>query len=186
MKVIKMKHIIIAGTARSGKTTLCYKLHQNGYVHLKLDSIKRAICDIYGDKNNWKDFSPKTAKIIARVFKEAETDTIADVEKYAIDTCHLLPTDAVSLSKDNIVIFIGYTDITPEEGLLNIRKYDRSNYWTTKLSDDEILTMLKENIEFSCKIKQECSDLSLKYFDTSHNRDKVLNDIVKYINTINR
>ena len=44
-----MKHIIIAGASRSGKTTLALKLAKHGFVHYKMDSIKRGIDDNFHD-----------------------------------------------------------------------------------------------------------------------------------------
>ena len=35
-----MKHIIIAGASRSGKTTLALKLAKHGFIHYKMDSKK--------------------------------------------------------------------------------------------------------------------------------------------------
>ena len=38
-----MKHIIIAGASRSGKTTLALKFKKEGFVHYKMDTIKRGL-----------------------------------------------------------------------------------------------------------------------------------------------
>ena len=46
-------HIIIAGCARSGKTTLSLMLNKYGYVHYKMDSIKKRIYEV--DNLKYKD-----------------------------------------------------------------------------------------------------------------------------------
>ena len=61
-------HVIIAGAARSGKTTLSLMLNKYGYTHYKMDSIKRGICESYELKyDDWKDISPIMCRIINRV-----------------------------------------------------------------------------------------------------------------------
>ena len=47
-----MKHIIIAGASRSGKTTLALKLAKHGFIHYKMDSIKRGIDDNFYEKRD--------------------------------------------------------------------------------------------------------------------------------------
>ena len=66
-------HVIIAGTARSGKTTLSLLLNEYGYTHYKMDSIKRGICESFGLKyDNWEDVSPIMCNIINKIIHCAE------------------------------------------------------------------------------------------------------------------
>ena len=177
------KHVIIAGAARSGKTTLSLKLGQKGYTHYKMDSIKRGICDIFNlDQHNWKKLSPMIARLMNVMIKENETDTGYEFEKYVLDTPHLFPKDVHFIdTSSTIVIFLGYAYIDPNEQLLMMKKYDKDNYWTKEYSDEQLLGMIKANIEFSKYLEEECRKLNILYFDTSYHRDEVLCEIENLI-----
>lgn len=177
------KHIIIAGASRSGKTTLSLQLLKDGYVHYKMDSIKRGICGIFDlDQHNWKGFSPILAKLINTIIEENLSDTVANQETYIIDTCHLYPKDVNLINLDNvIVIYLGYGYISPIEQLALIRKYDLEHYWSRGLGDQELLGMIKRNIEFSKYLETECQKQGIPYYDTSYNRDDVLEKVRKEI-----
>lgn len=177
---MKKKHIILAGTSRAGKTTLSMELAKLDYTHYKMDPIKRAL---YGniideDGSNWEEVSPKMAKIIGQILKDNKTDTDYNQEHYVIDTCHLFPHDAKSIEdEDTKVIFLGYADSSVDERLNEIRKNDKDNYWTSKLSDDELKKLLQQNIDFSNQIKNECEKYGITYYDTGKSREETLKKI---------
>lgn len=179
-------HVIIAGAARSGKTTLSLMLNNYGFTHYKMDSIKRGICEYYSLKyDDWKDVSPIMCTIINRVIEDNKTDTNYLKEKYLFDTPFLLPKDIQMINtKDTYVIFLGYSKISVGEMVKRIRENDLENYWTSKKSDEEIIKETYDNIEFSKHIEEECKKYGIKYYDTSNDREKVLNDILNDI--INR
>ena len=176
-------HIIIAGCARSGKTTLSLMLKEKGYVHYKMDSIKRGICEAYNLKyDNWDNVSIIMATIINRMIKDQTTDTNYLKENYLFDIPFLYPKDLSLIDTSNtIIIFLGYPNLSIEENFHNIREYDHDNYWTKNVSDDELKSMCKENIDFSIYLKDECLRYNIPYFDTSYNREEVLNDVIKYV-----
>ena len=178
-------HVIIAGTARAGKTTLSLMLNKDGYTHYKMDSVKRGVCEAYGlNYTDWQDVSPIICTIINRIIQDNKTDTNYLKEKYLFDTPFIYPKDINLIdTKDTVVIFIGYAHTTPKEVFKNIRKYDADNLWTKKLTDDILLKECQENIEFSKLLENECKKHSIKYFDTSKNREEVLIEAKKYIET---
>ena len=176
-------HIIIAGTARAGKTTISLMLKEYGYVHYKMDSIKRGICEAYNIKyDNWDKVSPIMATIINRMIKDNETDTNYKLENYLFDIPFLYPKDIKLIdTSDTLVIFLGYAKLTPKESFDKIRKYDKENYWTYNITDDKLMSWCQDNIEFSKYLESDCKKYKIKYFDTSYDRDKVLQEIVHYI-----
>ena len=176
-------HVIIAGAARSGKTTLSLMLNEYGYTHYKMDSIKRGICESYLLKyDDWQDVSPIMCTIINRVIEDNKTDTNYLKEKYLFDTPFLYPKDIQQINtKDTKVIFLGYAHIDVEEELRLIRENDLENYWTTKISDEELRKWTYDNIEFSKYLEEECAKYGIKYYDTSKNRDRVLEEALNYI-----
>lgn len=179
-------HIIIAGAARAGKTTLSLMLKEKGYVHYKMDSIKRGICEAYHIKyDNWKEVSPIMSIIINRMIQDNKTDTNYKLEDYVFDIPFLYPKDINLIDTSNtLVIFLGYSQLSYDECFNNIRKYDQDNYWTSHITDQKLMEWCHDNIEFSKFLKKECVKYKIKYFDTSYNRDTVLQEVVKYIEEI--
>lgn len=176
-------HVIIAGAARSGKTTLSLMLNKYGYTHYKMDSIKRGICESYKlVYDDWEGVSPIMCKIINRIIQDNKTDTNFGMEKYLFDTPFLYPKDIEMIdTSETKVIFIGYAHIDVEEELGLIRKYDKENFWTNKISDDELRKWTYDNIEFSKYLENECEKLGIPYYDTSKDRDTVLNKALEDI-----
>lgn len=174
-----MKHIILAGTSRSGKTTLSLRLSKLGYMHYKLDSIKRGIYGnfIDDDGHNWEGVSPKIAKLIKQMLNDYKNDTNYQEEYYLIDTCHLFPKDALLLkSSDCIIIFLGYSDVILEEEVEILKRHDKKHYWSNDLPKQKEL--IEANIKFSCYLKEECQKYGFLYYDTGKNREKVFDEII--------
>ena len=176
-------HVIIAGAARSGKTTLSLMLNEYGYTHYKMDSIKRGICESYFLKyDDWEDVSPIMCRIINRIIEDNKTDTNYMKEKYLFDTPFLYPKDIEMINtEDTKVVFLGYAHIDIENEMKLIREHDEENYWTNKISDEALRKETYDNIEFSKYLEDECNKLGIKYFDTSNNRNDVLKEVLDYI-----
>lgn len=178
-----MKHIIIAGAARSGKTMLALKLGQEGFVHYKMDSIKRGIDNNFwnGYKDDWKKVSPHMAYLIKTIIDDNQSDIVRNKEFYCIDTCHIYPRDIAKYDlKNTIIVFMGYCDIDVEDKLKNIRKYDIDT-WSAFKNDEDLINDTKLDIQFSKEAKKQCEELGIKFFDTSVNFEKTLYEIYKYI-----
>lgn len=178
-----MKHIIIAGAARSGKTMMALKLGQEGFVHYKMDSIKRGIDNNFWNnyKDNWKKVSPHMAYLIKTIIDENQSDIVKGKEFYCIDTCHIYPRDIAKYNlKNTIIVFMGYCNINIDDKIKNIRQYD-INTWSTKKTDEDLKNDTKMDIEYSKEAKKECEELGIKFFDTSINFEQTLYDIYKYI-----
>ncbi len=176
-------HIIVAGAARSGKTTLSLKLNEYGYTHYKMDSIKRGICEAYNlQYDDWEEVSPIMCKIINRIILDNKTDYNYGKEKYLFDTPFVYPKDInlIDLS-DTKVIFLGYSRVTPEEELKNVRNREKDNIWTTKIDDKDLIKLIEEDIEFSKYLESECKKLNIAYYDMSYDREKMLNKIINDI-----
>lgn len=176
------RHVILAGTARAGKTTVCLELLQYGFIHYKMDSIKRGICEAFQiDQHNWAYLNDKMAYLVNTILKENKTDTVAGNEYYVIDTCHVLPENISLITEDALVIFLGYADISVEEKMKEMRTYDKQHYWSSHLTDEELKRMVQANITLSQFIREECKKYHLFYYDTSYNRDEVLKEVVRFI-----
>lgn len=173
--MIYNKHIIIAGCARSGKTTLSRKLKKNGFIHYKMDSIKRGICKYHSIKtDNWTDYSKGVVTIIRQIIEDEKEDNII------FDTPHISPLDAEKLKKYAIIIFLGYPDMRQKEFRENTKKYDK-NTWSSQLPLDEQKELFQSSKDFSIQNKKDCKKTEIPYFNVSKNRNKVLNKAKNYI-----
>ena len=177
------KHIIIGGGSRCGKTTLAMKLSKLGFVHYKMDSIKRGIDRNFWDhyQDDWKILSPYMSKLIKTMLDDNKCDIVRNKEYYCIDTCHIYPSDLIKYNFDNtIIVFLGYINMDIEEKIRDIRKYDK-NLWSSMLSDDDLRHYLKIGIEYSNKAKEECEKYNIQFFDTGKNFKKVMKEAENYI-----
>ena len=181
-----MKHVIIAGASRSGKTTLSLKLREHGFTHYKMDTIKRGLDNNFYDGRIelWKDASPKFARLIGRIIRESETDIINNVEWYVIDTCHLYPKDIKEINpKNTVIVFLGYPEISEMEKLKAIRDNDPSNGWTRTKDDEFLLKGTRMDIEYSIEAKKQCDELGIKFFNTGTNFNETILEAYDYIMT---
>ena len=169
-------HIVIAGAARSGKTTLSRMLKNKGFIHYKMDSIKRGVCKYFDIKTvYWTDFSKGVCSIIKQVMDDEFEDNII------FDTPHICVTDSLDLIRDDtIVLFLGYDHMDFDTFLDNVKKYDQ-NTWVGKLSMNELKELFDDSVKFSKDNREECLKYNIKYFDVSDNRDEVLNDACSYV-----
>ena len=185
-----MKNIIIAGCSRTGKTTLSEFIAKDGFIHYRMDSIKRAIFQVFcpNESTNWKDISPKIAKFLKILIKEQEENKNSHHDAYCFDTCHLYPIDIYKANIPNtIIIFLGYCNIDRLTKLKEIRMYDEKHIWTSSLTDEEILKNIDLDIKYSMEAKKQCQELNIPFFDTSYDYHKVLNEAYNYIkNELNK
>ena len=176
-------HVIIAGAARAGKTTLSLMLNEYGFTHYKMDSIKRGICESeILDPSDWDKVSSVMCTVINRIIEDNKTDTNYLKEKYLFDTPFLYPKDINLINTENtMVVFLGCAHISVEEEMKLIRENDEEHYWTNKIDDEELRKWTSDSIEFSKYLEEECKKYNLKYYDTSFDREKVLKQILNDI-----
>lgn len=169
-------HIVIAGAARSGKTTLSRMLKDRGFIHYKMDSIKRGVCRYFDIKTvYWTDFSKGVCSIIKQVIDDEFEDNII------FDTPHISVNDSLELVRDDtIVLFLGYDHMDFDTFLDNVSKYDQ-NTWVGKLSYDELKELFEDSVKFSIDNRKDCLENNIKYFDVSENREEVLDEACSYV-----
>jgi len=120
-----------------------------------------------------------------------EKSSISHYEKNdrTIPIEHLIKfSDHLKLSIDYI---FGLTDIKNYEDHVegvdinkmakNIKKHDMVNDWSYEMSDEERIEYCEKQIEKAKIWEQECKIYGLKFYDTSKDRDKVLNEIMEDI-----
>ncbi len=183
-----MKNIIILGIPRAGKTTLSKMIAKkyDNYIPIDTDSIRDAFqyalpkTEINKYKGNgMKDDFPKFIQQLLywKSYNNKEY-------RYIIDSTDINPSKAKELfdTNENLIIFLGYPNITSEEVLKNCRKYDKENSWSTQISDIELKEdYLDRFVSNSKQLEQECEIYGLKFYDTSKDREKVLEEIIEDI-----
>ncbi len=183
------KHIIIAGVPRAGKTSICSKLVKTlKYQHLAMDAVMVSFEEAFPETHvthtdRW-DFI-ETSKIFIKFMKRMSKTGNYDKLGYrlAFDLYHITPKDYFeNIDKDCCdIYFFGYPNITVEEKFKEIRKFDTEYDWTSKKEDQIVLDHIKDYIEISKWLENECKKYNLPFIDISHNRDKVIEDFVKGI-----
>ena len=177
-----MKHIIVAGAPRSGKTTLSRKLICPGYVHYRLDSIIRAFFKNFPPEyKDWHKASKLTVQVIKQLVDDNEQESIRK-EYFIFDSPHLYPEDVASFDTNQfLIIFLGYTDIDVQTKTDAILAYDAKTCWTHKLPREELAKLVDGNIKFSKEIEAQCKAHDILYFDVSNNPEATLQKVREYI-----
>lgn len=83
-------------------------------------------------------------------------------------------------SEDNIIYCLGTSKITPKEMEQKIREHDTIHDWSLYISSKFISSLCKNSVRDSKENRKKCMRLkNIKYVDTSHNREEVLDEIVE-------
>lgn len=180
------KYIIIAGVPRAGKSTISQIIAKRfGYQHISMDSIIAGIEKVFSETNidteapiapyvNLENISSKIAPFIKAMMDSGEYDECD--YGVVIDVYQLLPRDYVShLSKQNCDIYYFLSsDVTPEERFRLLKLHDTVNDYTYFHSDKEKQQDCLDIVNISHKIKEQCIAYNLPYYETSYNRDDII------------
>jgi len=179
---------ILGGAARSGKSMLSKKLVSEKQIpYISTDRIismlQRGIPDV-GINHNQK-IIPKSIKLWPFI-KPFCKSLIKHEPHYLVEGDSLLPkfiTELIDTYKKGVkVCFVGYTSISIENKLKEIRKFGgQKGDWTLELTDEKILRGIKDMISYSKYLKSECNKYNIKYFDVSINFPKKMDDIFNYL-----
>ncbi len=186
------KYIIIAGVPRAGKSTVSQRIaKQMGYQHISMDSILAGIEKVFLETNidtdadvepqkNLEFISSKVAPFIKAMMDSGEYDECD--YGVVIDVYQLLPKDYVQFIKNDkceIYYFIS-SDVTPEERFQILKSFDTPRDYTYYHSDEENKKDCEDIVNISHFMKEQCVLYDLPYFETSHNREVVLNGFISH------
>jgi hypothetical protein len=165
---------LIGGAARSGKTLLAHRLlRERGVPHFCVDYFVSALdqgapeLGIQGESPT----EPKTKKLWPRLVPMLRN--IVEVEPaYTVEGDALSPrgvSEQIQAYPGQIrAAFVGYGSTTAERKLAEIRTAAGGvNDWIQDHTDEYILALCSEMIEFSRFVQAECQSLGLPYFDVS-------------------
>lgn len=169
------KVIILGGNARSGKSTLAYKLVKSGFNRISFDNLYSAIED--GLKINMDDISHEKQfalfeSIVDKAIEEAEIEDINSV----IDMYDFLPQDIEKLkNKDKVsVYFLAYPNTTKEKIKYNVIHYAKPSDWIVQVDEDYLNTCIDNFYKRNELLIKECTKYNQTLIDTSSGDERVI------------
>jgi len=179
--------LFIGGAARTGKGILVRRLLvERQMPYLSLDVLKMGLARGVPEY----DIDPDAGGILVGerlwpLVREMSINLLAEGVDYVIEG-ELLPKHVAALWQaypaQIKACFLGYTTITPEQKLHDIRTHaGHPNDWPREYSDPDLLNIITKMIEFSRYLKEECAAYHIRYFDTSHHFVETLDQVVAYV-----
>jgi len=200
-----MKSIIIAGTGRAGKSTLARKIKEElNYFVINNDKLVATFGEAYPQLNIRIGNGEETRKNIAPflghflgmfsspsgcgLFPYTQGllgENYFVMEGWSFDFEQILPIIKMygveKLQDRFVLIGLVQNNKTVDELVSDMRKYDTADDWTYGFDNDDLKEIAEDNISFN----QYSTDYLPKYgftlYDTSTEREQVLNQIIKDI-----
>ena len=176
-----MKNILILGVARSGKTTLSNMIAKRyGFSIIDIDAFIGAFKENY--PNMGFDYHSKSNHLIAPFVASYVNATTYNHPNtnFVIEGYHIKLADAVKLFGNKLeIIVLGYPQLTGEQVLANVRKYEGKFDYTRAIPDEDLLQIVTRHVEYSKNFEKECKQLGLPFYDTSFDRENVLKNILE-------
>jgi len=166
-----------------------------GHSVIQLDAMKRVYDvlrpedNIYGSEITDFDEAKLMAQMVTRLIKclswrnDREEFHVYEGVSFDFETIlSELPQDKFPTSLDKfIIICMGYADVSPEEKVEQMLKYDTESDWSFQESMSSKLAHCEVYCNESKIVKKTAEKLGLTYFDTSYDFEKVLEEIMQYI-----
>ncbi|WP_127560027.1 hypothetical protein [Saccharospirillum alexandrii] len=165
--------IVLGGASRTGKGLISQELMVLlGIPYMSIDPIKMAISkSIPSYKLNTNGTSVAVSDemwpfISALILNLVETNV-----SYIIEG-EILPRHVFELANVHDVrvssCFVGYKDISVEEKISQVRANSGyPNDWTSNLADSELRGLIKEGVQYSEYLYDECQTYGVRYIDFS-------------------
>lgn len=174
---------IIGGTSRAGKSTIARSLSlKHGISLIPFDVMMSSLIEINNPLSiNYMADSdiiaeqmwPFTKSMIKNLLAKEETNFILEGISFWPDLLNEIYNRKVMKA-----CFIGYTEISTEEKLNQLRKNSENPHsWQNEFSDDELSKQIKNIKRISSRLKGICKLNMFKYFESN----KPINAIEKEI-----
>lgn len=185
------KHIIISGVPRAGKSTISQIISKTfGYQHVSMDSIIAGIEKVFPETgidsdadvpplDNITNISSKMSLFIRAMIDSGEYDECD--YGMVIDIYQLLPKDYVRYIDSSVcdIYYFITADVTPEERFQILKENDTPRDYTYYNSDEENYNSCFELVEISKLMKEQCVLHGLPFFETSRNRESIINSFIQ-------
>ena len=201
-----MKNIIIAGPSRAGKSTLAKKLSKElGYFVISVDKLVAVFGEAYPQLDirlNWD--REKTTDNIAPflghflgMFSSSDgrgllpySHGAAKGNKFVLEGGYfdfekilpVLQMYGIEELKDRfILIGLVQNEKTADDFVSDFKKHDTKDDWTYEFSDDDLREISEDALSFGKAMYTHLSQYGFTIYDTSKERERVLNSIVANI-----
>ena len=171
--------VILAGVARSGKTTVAERLHRTlGLSLIPVDLLISSFEDnfpelgILSGQHLHNETSHNVFNFLHRYIHLHEE---WQNYQFIMDTTHLLPQQVAEhgLDKKYRVAFLGYPNISVDEKLSQIRLHRTLQAdWTQDETDDQLRPIIRQMIALGQTLQTDCARYNLTFFDTSQDFDR--------------
>jgi hypothetical protein len=179
---------ILGGATRAGKGLISRKLvERTATPLLSLDVLKmglsEAVPSLGVDPNT---ASSEVGRRMWPLVKAMARNAVESGTAYIFEGDMLLPGHAVELrdlaGDDVRACFVGYADVEPRQKLQELRHFSGlPNDWLNEHSDEYVLTVIEDGIQFSRSLADECDRLDLRYFDCSFDFEGTVDSVVDYL-----
>ena len=201
-----MKNIIIAGPSRAGKSTLARKINEKlNYFVISTDKLVATFQEAYPQLNiklNWDrgkttdniapflghflgTFSSGDGRGLLPYSHGAVTGNRFVLEGGYIDLekiLSILKAYGIEELKDNfLLIGLVQNKKTVDELISDFKKYDTEDDWTYGFDDSDLKEISEDAISFSQYMSEYLVKYGFAIYDTSENRERILDQIVEDI-----
>lgn len=178
------KNIIIFGRTRVGKSTLAKKIADIlPYQILRADPLRDSFSNCFSELGIGIDTAISNDKYQFFLYDYLCRMTYEAKEKYGyVLEGFEISMDTIKkyfLNDDNLLYCLGTLDISAEEFVQNIRKYDTEYDWTYNMDKKELLKFAKGELQASKRLQEICYQNNIPFYNTSIDREKTLNLIVE-------
>ncbi len=202
-----MKNIIIAGPSRSGKSTLAKKLGEAfDYFVISVDKLAAMFQGAYpqlniklnGNRRQTTDnLAPFLGHFLGAFTANHGVTNELNLRAHAVKGNRfvleggyfnfeiILPVLKMygieDLKEHFILIGLVQNRKTADDFFSDFRQYDTEDDWTDHLSDDDLRDVSQEAIQFSRSMTDHLVQNGFTIYDTSTDREQVLNQIIEDI-----
>lgn len=193
-----MKNILIMGISRAGKTTLSEMLKDkyNSYNLIHSDSLKWAMIraedkEKYYRINVEKQKEFEHSKYFQKTLLEFFNSLILKDKNhygYILESGQLEPKIVKEMIdfENTIIVCLGLGNLNLDEMVELCIEHDIEKDWTFGLSREYLKKHAIDWHSANEMLKKECPKYGIKYYDTSENREQVLNEIMDEIKKLVR
>lgn len=176
--------IILGGNARSGKSTLAFKLVKNGFSRISLDNLQQYL----EDGLNF-DFEKVPKEKRLNFFKVIVDKGLEEVQNedtnIVIDMFDYLPEDLENfngLNKGDIYFLI-YPNCSKEEIKYNVVHYAKPTDWIAQVNEQYLEQCVDNFYTRNKVVLKQCEKYGYQYVDTKSGKDRdfVLENLLYHI-----
>ena len=179
---------IVSGASRSGKSIAAQRLLEESNIpYLPIDSLVMGFTNGMPESGIHDELWPdEIATRIWEFLKAVCENMIASDTDYLLEGEAFLPEYVQELLKKYPgkvrSCFLGFSKTTLEDKISKVKKHPQiGNDWLNAQPDCFIANHIKNMIGYSLRIENECKVNNIRYFDSSDNFIKTIDNVTEYL-----